>query len=432
MLPSTHPHLAFLLLTLLSGTSTTAAYSPITRQIQDVARLSPTSHVYVNGTGIPTMVRATTPQQAFNDSVAAQTGAPPSDARWWPAVADPSAPSFYGVAALADDDGERETVFLADTRFNVVQMADLKTGLRRLLFDPALLEVFANNNATTTATTTTATTATASGTLQSPSPQSPSSSSPSASALSGIIRTSREGRGDVLFVGLNNQIWRVPSPQPSNNVTTLGDAVEMLAAGFGAAWTVKDLCQYDNRVVVSVIRTAMPGASASATSGKPTPSSSSSSAAAVESHAPSSAVVIRYNVFPSGVGPSILGTPRIVRRVIMQPGVTAATFTPARALKLDCDATHVYIADGGVLAMHDLVTGKEIPGAARKIDVDAPTAVVVAQDGGVLVTGQCGGLWCADQLPPPSSSPPTTTVPKQTRTVFVTADLPEPTTAASS
>ncbi|KAJ3145692.1 hypothetical protein HDU89_006927 [Geranomyces variabilis] len=427
MLPSTHPHLAFLL-TFLSGTA--SAYSPITRQIQDIARLSPTAHVYVNGTGIPTMVRATTPSQAFNDSVAAQTGAPKSDAAWWPAVADPSAPSFYGVAALAEEaglgggggaiEGAGETVFLADTRFNVVQMANLKTGMRRLLFDPALLEVFAKN----------ATMAAASSGTPPQSPVSPSSSpltsssSVTASAsLSGIIRTSREGRGDVLLVGLNNQIWRVPSPQPNNNVTTIGDAVEMLAAGFGAAWAVKDLCQYGNRVVVSVVRTAMPSAATTTTN----------TTAAVESHAPSSAVVVRYNVFPSGLGPSILGTPRIVRRVIMQPGVTASTFTTPPALKLDCDATHVYIADAGVLAMHDLVTGKELAGAARKIDVDEPTAVVVAADGGVLVTGKCKGLWCADQLPPAVVPPTATTAPtsKQTRTVLVTVDLPEPTTPAA-
>ncbi|KAJ3141032.1 hypothetical protein HDU90_007055 [Geranomyces variabilis] len=393
------------------------------------------------------MVRATTttttPAQAFNDSVAAQTAAPKSEAAWWPAVADPSAPSFYGVAALAEEagpggggaiEGAGETVFLADTRFNVVQMANLKTGMRRLLFDPALLEVFAKN-----ATMAAASSGTPPQSPASPSPlplsSSSSSSSSTASAsssLSGIIRTSREGRGDVLLVGLNNQIWRVPSPQPNNNVTTIGDAVEMLAAGFGAAWAVKDLCQYGNRVVVSVVRTAMPSAATTTTTTSTT--TNTAAAAAVESHAPSSAVVVRYNVFPSGLGPSILGTPRIVRRVIMQPGVTASTFTTSPALKLDCDATHVYIADAGVLAMHDLVTGKEIVGAARKIDVDEPTAVVVAPDGGVLVTGKCKGLWCADQLPPPVVPPAAaaTTPPaaKQTRTVFVTADLPEPTTPA--
>ncbi|KAJ3171216.1 hypothetical protein HDU88_008253 [Geranomyces variabilis] len=380
------------------------------------------------------MVRATTtPSQAFNDSVAAQIAAPKSDAAWWPAVADPSAPSFYGVAALAEEEGIEgagETVFLADTRFNVVQMANLKTGMRRLLFDPALLEVFAKN---TTMAAASSGTPPQSPVSPSSSPLTSSSSSSTASAsLSGIIRTSREGRGDVLLVGLNNQIWRVPSPQPNNNVTTIGDAVEMLAAGFGAAWAVKDLCQYGNRVVVSVVRTAMPSA-ATTTTTTPTTNTNTNTTTAVESHAPSSAVVVRYNVFPSGMGPSILGTPRIVRRVIMQPGVTASTFTTPPALKLDCDATHVYIADAGVLAMHDLITGKEIAGVARKIDVDEPTAVVVAPDGGVLVTGKCKGLWCADQLPPAVVPPPPTTAPtsKQTRTVLVTVDLPEPTTPAA-
>ncbi|KAJ3161199.1 hypothetical protein HDU86_007821 [Geranomyces michiganensis] len=414
------PHL-FALLAAAAAATGASAFSPIPREIQDIARLSPTLHIYVNGSGIPTLVRAAAASnsatQAFNESVAAAALRKEDDAGWWPAVADPFAPSFYGVAAAlvkgeADDAAATagdETVFLADTRFNVVQMANLRTGMRRLLYDPALLEAFANTS-TTGLNGTSAGAGAAAGIRT---PETSASSLSSGTALSGLIRTSREGRGDVLLVGLNNQIWRVPAPARGttttpggavvgkNNVTAIGDAIEMLAAGFGAAWTVKDLCQYDNRVVVSLVRNAMPRAA----------TASSSSSPQGTTQFPSAAVVVRYNVYPSGLGPALLSTPRIVRRVQARGAGGGATTTPppppptTNALKLDCDAQHVYIADNGWLAVHDLVTGKEITGAAKKIDVDEPTAVVVAaaaadSGGEVLVTGKCRGQWCADQIPP--------------------------------
>ncbi|KAI8916487.1 hypothetical protein DFJ77DRAFT_460012 [Powellomyces hirtus] len=420
-----------------------SAASPLPAAIQDLAVLSPTQHIYVNGSGVPTILTALQPGIPVSFAGMVDTTPKTGEKRPWPMVVDARTASYYGVAAL----GDGETVFLADTRYHVVQAANLKTGTRRLLYDPALLEVFAGNTSGTTGSGETLNFKNNNNgdsyTNNNSNGESLASTINDATSLNGIIRTSREGRGDVLVVGLNNQIWRVPANRPG--VANLGDSVEMLAAGYGR-WYVRDVAQYDNRVVVSLLRfvqrsgnnnnatnpvngglagtggkgrrtnirgraaatpSALPGSNIPIPPDPTNPKNSGSRISNTTATIASHAIVIRYNVMPNEAAP--LTNPRIVRRVRTKEDVLGSS----QGMKIDVDQNFVYVADKNFLAVHNLGNGREARPAIRT-NIDTPTAVVVRNGVGVLVTGTCEGSWCsqevawADVQPVPVVSNPTT------------------------
>ncbi|KAJ3019906.1 hypothetical protein HKX48_001630 [Thoreauomyces humboldtii] len=345
------------------------------RPVQDFSFLSSSQYIAVDGSGTPLLYDLTA-SQSFNQSLPSTSFASSP----WTSINEIASPSFYGVAALPDGQ-----VVLADTQSNTVHLADMQAMSRKLLYDPSLLQQFVNGTSTATAS--------------------------QAVKINGIIRTSREGNGDVLFIGLDNQVFRVPASRPG--VPALGDRVEMLADGFGM-YQVFDICQWDNRVIISLVQcnTSMTTASVTMSNAQPTetltpftslykrvvastptitaPPTSPSPAKTAAARPGSQAIVIRYNAWPDTE--TVLSDPRIVRRV--QTGADRGS----PGMKLDCDSSAIYISDRSQLAIHDLVTGTEHRPAINH-DVDHPTAVAVRNGTSVVITGTCGGVWCSREVP---------------------------------
>ncbi|KAJ3004960.1 hypothetical protein HKX48_000976 [Thoreauomyces humboldtii] len=358
--------------------SPTAASSPI---IQDVALLSPTQHMTVTGNGIPILSTLPTADAPFNRS------APSPIQPTFDTVTDASSSSFYGVAALPDG----RTVVLADTNSHTLQLVDVRNGTRRLLYDPALLRQFAPPAAAGAE----GEAAAAAG--SSKSSKTASESSGASVRLNGIVTTSRDGNGDVLFAGLQGQIWRVPAHR--EGVQNFGDRVEMLAQGFGR-WEVKGVCQSGNRVIVSLNKYSGPPASSSTSSSSSSSSTpiatlhprSNSNNTTTVTHLPSQSVVIRYNAFSTNA--TLLADPRIVRRTpVGTPG------GGSDGMRIDCDRDHIYIADRSLLAVHAIGNGRVLRNPVDLDGMDGPTAVTVRKGGDVVIVGSCAGVACVREVP---------------------------------
>ncbi|KAI8826813.1 uncharacterized protein EV422DRAFT_511513 [Fimicolochytrium jonesii] len=379
MLPPgpTRQMLATATATALLFLSTPAFTKPLGYPIEDLTVLStnPPAHVFVNGSGVPTLVSfrstdAETPSDILpittnSKFLSVMSSFLPEDSA-----------SFHGVASQSGTN-----VILADTRYNVLYKADVATGQTRLLFDPTLLHQFATNKSTTGAPKTSATADNTGLTRGAATSEAPPPNMP----LSGIVRVDKD-TNDVLFVGLKNQIFRVPATRP--NLTDQGDIIEMISSGFGR-WQVADICQSDRRIVVSLFR---PGTGPSP---KTVPITGPHANGTAAPRPGSISVVASWTVYTDRATTLSSERPRVLRRRI----IGAAIARPLTGMKFDCAGDMVFIVDDGRMTVHRPGTPNPVVPGEIPMDVLDPTTVVVRPGLSVVVTGTCDGRPCYDEKP---------------------------------